>query len=206
MNKKLLLVGLGVLLISSSFFAGITYKKLNNKNNLPQNNSFLSGYPTVNQNMENCLSGNSSKKTLTDIILTYNPFSLGEERQLERLTEENVDQTVGIGLIDEIKYIIDDKNKVSYKFYRAGQGDVPPHYSSGRVILWAQTIEPPRYIGGLFDTEITEIEPFGTIELVNDLDGVILNCSKQSAINISDCKYSVSFNKETMSLSVKKIK
>lgn len=128
---------------------------------------------------------------------------MGEERSLQKLAQELED--VPLYLVGEIKDIEDNKSGLFYTFYRVGQSDSPPHYSAGRVLVRVWSATPPS-IGGLFDTEITDIEPFGTIELAKNTGGVLLNCSKESPINITECKYGVSFDKESESLVVKKIK
>ncbi|HRH23729.1 MAG TPA: hypothetical protein PK295_03810 [Candidatus Magasanikbacteria bacterium] len=196
-TQKVYIAIAGIVLILAAFLMGKSFSK-----------NVVQIVPVQNNTSTTTSTPSTSKtpnKTLTEIIETYNGYSVGEERTLEQLTQEDVDQNVGIGLIDEVEYAFDTKNSVSYKFYRAGHGDVPPHYSTGRIIVWIQTAGKPPIRGGLFDTQITDVEPFGKIES-NSTGGITINCSPKSAIGINDCKYSVLFNPDQLTLAVKKLK
>lgn len=203
-SRKSIVAGIaGVLLLTSGFFIGklltestteialipkkvVTYVPTNIVNNVQQETTHM--------------------RSLKEIMEAYRPYELNEERKLDPLAHDKTDYAIDIELVHEIRDINDINHHLFYTIYRVGNGDVPPEYSSGRLFLSVTHIpqnHPIEYYG-FFDTEITDIEPLGNID-VNSDGSVSLYCSKDSAILKYDCEYKVQLDLENRKLYMKRI-
>ncbi|MBP6859704.1 MAG: hypothetical protein KBC69_03755 [Candidatus Magasanikbacteria bacterium] len=204
MNKKLLAVVSGIVLVLGSFFVGMKYKEATNKNSSQNNTVQICLEPGKNTEIQNCSAVNESSANastdLDSLLTTSKPYSLGETRTI--LPLKDIEEKITLGNIHEIKTVVDQENHLSYRVYRVGQGDVPPTYSEGRLFLQiVDSSSEPRYVWTKFDTQIDRVEPLGEIRIQKEK--LIITCAKTQNIDpAKPCEYTVNYSKENQDLSI----
>ncbi len=182
MSKKLLLAGVGVVLIVGSFFVGMKYRE------------------TPKDNTQNNVVKEDIAQDLNSLLSESNKYMVGESRTISPF--KNVEGKIGLAFVYEVKTVMDETNHFQYRIYRVGQGDEPPTYSEGRIFL--QVVDSatyPRYIWSMFDTQIDKVEPLGDVYIRGGK--LIITCAKKQTIAPGEpCEYQVDYSKETHNLVV----
>lgn len=185
MKNKLLLIGLGTVLIFSGFFIGMNYKK--------------TAIDTVKNDVVDVVP-DETLPTLDSLLATSKLYSRGENRTISPI--KNIEEKISLGLVYEIKTAVDQENDLAYRIYRVGQGDVPPTYSEGRIFLKIiDSSNQPRYVWNLFDTQIDRVEPLG--EMYVRKGKLIITCAKTQNISPAEpCEYQITYSSEDQTLNI----
>lgn len=193
--QKIYIVIAGIVLALTAFLIGKSFSK-NVVQLVPVQNNTDTATSTP--------STDTQKKSIFDLANEYKPYSIGEARVIAPVDFVNeVDTSVGLAGIHDIKYIHDDKNLITYRFFRVGYDDEPPTYYAGRIIVETTYYDgTPDYHWNYFVTEIADLNYIGKIKMQGN--EVIIDCDNLN--NSSTCSYSIQYHKDTSKLSVKKLK
>ncbi len=182
MNKKLLLLGLGVILVVGSFFVGVKYKETPKDNT---KNDVVKEEPVFN---------------LNSLLNEVSRYSVGEGRTIFPL--KNLKQEISLAFVYEVKDVSDQEKFLGYRIYRVGAGDYPPTYSAERIFLQVAESHKPGTPLTLYDTGIDELGlgPLGKTYIRGGK--LVITCSNKNPNVKNLCEYEIDFSEDNYNLVV----
>ncbi len=195
-NKNFIIAVGSLILIALGFTIGNITTKNTTETVYIEKETFPTSTPPIIETIQ--------KKNIFDLANEYKPYHVGEKRIIDPVDFINeVDVSVGLARIYEIKTIYDTKNSVTYRIFRVGYDDEPPTYYAGRIIVETTYYDgTPDYHWSYFVTEIADLNYFGKFEIQDD--NLIAECDPIN--NSQTCAYSIHYNIDKSNLSVKKLK
>ncbi len=150
-------------------------------------------------NQENNPSNENKGNTLTDSLKNSKGYSAGDTRDISSLSSSDTSKELDIALIQDVKTI--QNQNISYKFYRVGFGDAPPHYSNGQIIVEVTTNQkgPSRWY--YFNTDIIDADSIES--LLFSGEDVRMSC-KTGKPN-GTCLYTIKFQPDLEMLKIYKV-